>query len=171
MAEPFVAEIRIMPFDFAPRGWAFCSGDVMAIDQHTTLFTLLGTTYGGDGETTFALPNLNGKSPLGEGVGIDLSVRELGGSGGESSVTLVKSEMPFHIHVVQSHGEPGDLRSPQGNSLAVSTDAHVYGRTADALLDTSSVKNEGGGMAHNNMQPYLTLSFCIALLGVVPERP
>jgi microcystin-dependent protein len=177
MADPFVAEIRIFPFNFAPKGWAFCNGQLLPISQNTALFSLLGTTYGGDGKSTFALPNLQGSSAMHPGQGQGLSLRDLGQIGGSEFVTLLISEIPFHAHTV------GRASSAQGDSVTPSNSVWATaaaGRGAAALYaDAPTAKvNElfslapaGGSLPHNNMQPYLTLNFCIALQGVFPARP
>lgn len=172
MSNPFVAEIRIYPFNFAPKGWAFCDGQIMPISQNTALFSLLGTTYGGDGKATFALPDLQGSSPLQPGQGSGLSWRDLGEVGGRENVTLLAAEMPFHSHTVGSGGA-ADTAAPAGAAWAAATAATnqpLYGdpagpTTAGLLFDKS-----GSDLPHNNMQPYLTLNFCIALQGVYPSR-
>ena len=177
MADPFVAEIRIFPFTFAPTGWAFCDGQLMPISQNTALFSLLGTTYGGDGKSTFALPDLQGSAPMHPGQGQGLSLRDLGQIGGSETVTLLQSEMPAHAHGVgRARAEAGDSQFP-GNAVWAMAGA---GRGAAALyiagpatgkVDQFSLAPTGGGLPHNNMQPYLTLNFCIALQGVFPQRP
>lgn len=170
MADPFVAEIRIMPYNFAPSRWAFCSGQLLPIAQNTALFSLLGTYYGGDGKSTFALPNLNGSVPIGAGDGPGLTSRFLGESGGQNAISLLSSEMPAHTHGVQAHAEPGELRMPKGSALAVSTEANVYGASGNVQMNAETVAVTGQGLSHNNMQPYLVLNFCIALQGVFPAR-
>jgi microcystin-dependent protein len=171
MADPFVAEIRMFGFNFAPRGWATCDGQILPIAQNTALFSLLGTTYGGDGRTNFALPNLQSAFAIGQGQGPGLSNRLLGDSGGAASVTLQTSEMPPHTHGLMSTASPTS-GSPTGASLApTATGASAYripGATAamapDALLAS------GGSQPHENRQPYLGMLFCIALQGVFPPR-
>lgn len=171
MSDQFVAEIRIVPYTFAPSGWAFCSGQILPLSQNTALFSLLGTNYGGDGQSNFALPNLNGNVPIGAGQGQGLSERDLGETGGVESVTLLASEIPVHSHSLQAHAEPGDLRAPMGSALAISTDANVYGAAGNnVLMSASAVGVAGQGLPHSNLQPYLTVSFCIALQGIFPPR-
>lgn len=177
MADPFVAEIRIFPFNFAPKGWAFCDGQLLPISQNTALFSLLGTTYGGDGKSTFALPDLQGNVPLHPGQGPGLSLYDLGQTGGTETVTLLTSEMPIHFHTVgMANAGNGDNVSPVANTWASVPSGrgflntyHTGPPTAKVLADV--ILPAGGGLPHTNMQPYLTLNFCIALQGVFPARP
>lgn len=174
MADPFVAEIRIFPFNFAPRGWAFCNGQLLPISQNTALFSLLGTTYGGDGKATFALPNLQGSTPMHPEQGPGLSYHVLGEVGGSRTVTLLQSEMPAHTHAAMVSGEDGDLRVPTPDRLlARSTDGFAYAPAnsgSEVPLAPQALAPTGGSSPHNNMQPYLTVNFCIALQGVFPPR-
>jgi microcystin-dependent protein len=172
MADPFVAEIRIFPFNFAPRGWAFCDGQLLPISQNTALFSLLGTTYGGDGKSTFALPNLQGAAAMHPGQGQGLSLRDLGEMAGSRTVTLIQSEMPVHAHTLNAQNAPGDTSLPAGDAYARVIGATPYRPPggAQALLAHQAVTPVGGDQPHNNMQPYLTLNFCIALQGVFPPR-
>ncbi len=174
MSDQFVAEIRIFPFNFPPKGWAFCDGQLMPISQNTALFSLLGTTYGGDGKSTFALPNLQGRTPMQQGQGAGLQERVLGEMGGVDSVTLLTSEMPAHNHALRASVEPGDntVPSPQ-MALGVSAGATAYVSGTPNLqpMSTSALPPAGGSVPHTNMQPYLTMSFCIALQGIFPPRP
>ena len=175
MSDQFLAEIRIFPFNFPPTGWAFCSGQIMPISQNTALFSLLGTTYGGDGKSTFALPDMQGNAPMQPGQGQGLSLRDLGEMSGVESITLLASEMPVHTHTVNDMSDPGTLqvpapdrilaRSSAGNAYQTNTTANLQAMAPQALALA------GGGLPHNNMQPYLTLSFCIALQGIFPQRP
>jgi microcystin-dependent protein len=172
--DPFVAEIRIFPFNFAPRGWAFCDGQILPISQNTALFSLLGTIYGGDGKSTFALPNLQGSAPMHPDQGPGLSLRDLGEAGGVESVTLLESEIPSHSHTLRASSDDGDLKAPTANrSLARSIGGFMYQSPPSNLVPMSAaaLTPAGGGLPHNNMQPYLTLNFCIALQGVFPQRP
>lgn len=171
MADPFVAEIRIFPFNFAPKGWAFCDGQLLPLSQNTALFSLLGTTYGGNGKSNFALPNLQGSVALHYGQGPGLSLRDLGETGGSATVTLLESEIPAHTHNVSADNDFGTTNNPANAYLAQPATGNVYG-TADNLGSPAppSVSFVGGGFPHNNMQPYLVLNFCIALQGVFPPR-
>lgn len=175
MADPFVAEIRIFPFNFAPKGWAFCNGQLMPISQNTALFSLLGTTYGGDGKSTFALPDMQGNVPLGEGQGQGLSERFLGEMSGSETVTLLTSEIPVHSHGLMSDNEDeADLEQPSPEvTLARSKGGFAYNPATSPLTNLAfqALPPAGGGLPHNNMMPYLTLNFCIALQGVFPPRP
>lgn len=173
MADPFVAEIRIYPFNFAPRGWAFCDGQLLPISQNTALFSLIGTTYGGDGRSTFGLPNLQGRAVMHPGQGPGLSLRDLGETGGAETVTLLQSEMPTHTHALMASNEIGEDRKAVGEAMARSTGGALYGPVpgAPVALAPSAVAPAGGGLPHNNLMPYLTLNFCIALQGVFPPRP
>jgi microcystin-dependent protein len=173
MTDPFVAEIRIFPFNFAPRGWAFCDGQIMPISQNTALFSLLGTTYGGDGRTTFALPDLQGRVPVHPGQGPGLSPRDLGEQGGSETVTLLQSEIPAHTHALAASAAAGVARSPSGELFAnesggVNSYAPLGAPTA--LLAAAACAAAGGDQPHNNLAPYLTVNFCIALQGIFPPR-
>jgi microcystin-dependent protein len=171
MADPFVAEIRIFPFNFAPKGWAFCDGQILPISQNTALFALLGTVYGGDGKSTFALPNLQGSVPVHPGQGPGLSEYDLGEIGGTESVTLLESEMPFHNHTVMADtGDPADTTNPGPNVTFAQASAAFYQPASNTNLAFQALSIAGGSLPHNNMQPYLTLNFCIALQGVFPPR-
>jgi microcystin-dependent protein len=175
MADPFVAEIRIYPFNFAPKGWAFCDGQLLPISQNTALFSLLGTTYGGDGKSTFALPDMQGNSPMHPGQGPGLSLHDLGETGGSETVTLLESEIPAHTHSLNAQGAPADTNVPVGFSIARVIGATPYLPPAGApplvAMSDNALPPAGGDQPHNNMQPYLTLNFCIALQGVFPARP
>lgn len=173
MADPFVAEIRIFPFNFAPRGWAWCDGQLLPLSQNTALFSLLGTTYGGNGKSNFALPDLQGRVPMHPGQGPGLSLHDLGEASGTETVSLLESEIPAHTHTLRAHDlDLGELNAPASNrSLAKSANATAY--TAAANLVTmydGSLAPAGGDQPHNNMMPYLTFYFCIALQGVFPPR-
>jgi len=173
--DPFVAEIRIFPFNFAPKGWAFCDGQILPLSQNTALFSLLGTTYGGDGKSNFALPDMQGNAPMHPGQGPGLSLHDLGEIGGSETVTLLESEIPAHNHNIATHNlDAGGLQNPaptvllaksaQGNAYQTNTSANLTQLAFQALAPA------GGDQPHNNMQPYLTLNFCIALQGVYPPR-
>lgn len=175
MSDPFVAEIRIFPFNFAPSGWAFCNGQLMPISQNTALFSLLGTKYGGDGKATFALPDLQGRAAMHPGQGSGLSLlHDLGEQGGSDQVTLLQSDIPSHVHTLQAAGN----NATQGtltNNVALGTTAGgalYQTQTGSNLVPMSAnaLAPVGGGLPHNNMQPYLTLNFCIALQGIFPQR-
>jgi microcystin-dependent protein len=173
MADPFIAEIRIFPFNFAPKGWAMCNGQLIPISQNTALFSLLGTTYGGDGKSTFALPDLRGSAAMDPGQGPGLSNRQLGETGGSATVTLLESEVPAHSHQAIGNNQIGDSPVPAGNALARLGSLNTYQTVSNANLVAmapQSLPPAGGGLPHNNLQPYLTLLFCIALQGVFPAR-
>lgn len=164
MAEPFLSEIRLMGFGFAPRGWAKCDGQTMPINQNQALFSLLGTNYGGNGQTTFGLPDLRTRVPIHGG-----PAQPLGETGGEQAHSLVNVELPEHTHAVNASPELGDATEPDANVLASASG--LYGRPAALTpLDPSSVEDVGGRRAHANMQPFLTLNFCIALQGLFPSQ-
>ncbi len=171
MADPFVAEIRIMACNFAPTGWAFCNGQLLPISQNTALFSLLGTYYGGNGQSTFGLPDLQGRAPMHQGQGPGLSSRFLGEEGGVETVTLIQSEIPVHNHNIMTVNDIGDTNQPTGNSLSRSSGASVYGTAGgNAMLAVTALGVTGSSFPHNNMQPYLALNFVIALQGVYPPR-
>ena len=174
MADPFVAEIRIFPFNFAPRGWAWCDGQLLPLSQNTALFSLLGTTYGGNGKSNFALPDLQGRAPMHPGQGPGLSLHDLGETGGSETVTLLESEIPAHSHAMRANTDFADLQVPSpARSLARSQNASAYQSTTNQSLVSlapEAVAAAGGDQPHNNLQPYLTFYFCIALQGVFPPR-
>ena len=165
MAEPFLSEIRMMSFNFPPKGWAFCNGQLLPINQNQALFALLGTTYGGNGQTNFALPDLRGRTPVHVGNG-----HTLGERAGEQAHTVSLTELPQHLHQVNGSATTGDTAVPTGDVLA-DTPAQIYSSPANLTsLQPGTVTNVGGGQAHENMQPYLTINFCIALQGIFPSR-
>jgi microcystin-dependent protein len=171
--DPFVAEIRIFPFNFAPKGWAWCNGQILPISQNTALFSLLGTTYGGDGKSTFALPDMQGNSPMHPGQGPGLSLHDLGETGGSETVTLLESEIPSHVHTLRAFNDVGEDRIPTPDeALARSTGGLLYGPDSGAqvMMAFNALTPAGGDQPHNNMQPYLTCYFNIALQGVFPPR-
>src|ERR1043166_1458749 len=176
LMDPFVAEIRIFPFNFAPKGWAWCDGQLMPISQNTALFSLLGTTYGGDGKSTFALPDLEGSAPMHPGQGPGLSLHDLGETGGSETVSLLESEIPSHPHVMNAANIPSDQAAPTATrSMARWVNAFAYvpdvnPQPALAGMSDSTLTPAGGDQPHNNMQPYLTFYFNIALQGVFPPR-
>ena len=165
MSTPFMGELRIVSFNFAPRGWAFANGQQLPINQNQALFSLLGTTFGGNGQTTFALPNLQGRTPIHVGSG-----HTLGEQGGEQAHTLSISELPTHTHVLNGTSNAA-VNTPSNTSvLGKSAPQAAYGAPANLTpMDAGSIANAGGSQAHMNMQPYLTLSFCIALQGIFPS--
>lgn len=169
MTDPFVAEIRIFPFTFAPTGWAFCNGQLLPISQNTALFSLLGTTYGGDGKSTFALPDLQGRAPMHTGQGVGLSLRDLGESSGAETVALSQAEMPAHSHALQASSTAGDRPDPTGSYTGTGISLYAPASALGAM-DSGALAPAGGSAPHNNMQPYLTFNFCIALQGVFPQR-
>ncbi len=172
MSEPFLAQIQIFGFNFAPQGWALCAGQIMAISQNTALFSLLGTTYGGDGKTNFALPNLKGRVPIHSGQGPGLTLRDLGEQAGEEFVTLLTSEIPAHNHSATCNPAVGTSYDPAGNVWchdAGETNEYSSGNPA-GQMSPNALTPSGGGQPHNNMQPYLVLNYCIALVGIFPAR-
>lgn len=173
MSDPFIAEVRIFPFRFAPTGWAFCAGQLLPISQNTALFSLLGTTYGGDGKSTFALPNLEGSIPMHPDQGNGLSMHFLGEASGSDSVTLLESEMATHNHTLGVWpGDPADHYNPSGMTLARSNNGNAWAApSALTPMAVNMVAPNGGSLPHNNLMSYLTLNFCIALQGAFPARP
>ncbi len=176
MADQFVGEIRIFAGNFAPNGWAFCDGQLMPISQNTALFSLLGTMYGGNGKTNFALPNLQGNAPLGPGQGPGLSDRIQGEVGGAEVVTLVATEMPSHTHTAMSDSGTGDQEIPTNNVWSTTKvgrqAANLYASNTSGNVNMSptALSAAGNGLPHNNLPPYLTLNFIIALQGIYPPR-
>lgn len=171
MSEPFLAEIRIVGFTFAPRGWAFCDGQILTITQNQSLYSLLGTTYGGDGRTTFALPELRGRTPMHVGTGFE-STYTLGQKAGEETHSVSVAEMPAHNHVLQANSSAADVRVPNDNVFA-NADVNAFRSAAGATAQSmhpGTLLPAGGGQAHENMSPYLALNFCIALQGLFPSR-
>lgn len=171
MSEPFLAEVRMVGFNFAPRGWAFCDGQILPINQNQSLYSLLGTTYGGDGRTSFALPDLRGRVPIHVGRSNGGESHQEGQKSGEETHTLSANEMPQHTHVLQATNAPGII--DEGNSTTVMGQAggNLYGDFGTAIaMGSGSIANVGGGQAHENMQPYLAVNFCIALQGLFPSR-
>jgi microcystin-dependent protein len=174
MSDQFVAEIRIFPFNFPPTGWAFCDGQLLPISQNTALFSLLGTFYGGDGKSTFALPDMQGNAPMQSGQGQGLSERFIGELSGSESITLLVSEIPLHTHQLMVSAEIGDVQTPTvDTALARSGGGSAYTTGVANLVQLApqALAPAGGSLPHNNMQPYLTLNFCIALQGIFPQRP
>jgi microcystin-dependent protein len=179
---PYLSEIRIMAFNFPPKGWAFCNGQLMSISQNTALFSLLGTTYGGDGRSTFGLPNLQASVPIQQGQGPGLTQRDLGESSGEPTVTLVQPEMPQHSHTLNATTTTGTTATAAGSQLALATAgggkgsaaqvANFYSSktTGNTPMSPNAIGLAGGNQPHNNLMPYLGLNFCIALQGIYPSR-
>lgn len=173
MSEPFIAEIRIFAGNFAPRGWAFCDGQLLPISQNTALFSLIGTTYGGDGRSTTALPDLQGRAPMHAGRGPGLTDRRLGQKGGTTTVTLLEAQMPGHNHSLLAANARAGVGSPNGNALNRSIGETVYQSpvtSTPANMASQMIGNQGGSQSHDNMQPYLALNFIIALVGLYPSR-
>jgi microcystin-dependent protein len=177
VSDPFVAEIRMFGFNFAPMGWAFCNGQLLPISQNTALFSLIGTFYGGDGKSTFALPNLQGSAPLQAGQGPGLSERFVGESGGEPVVTLIHAEMPSHSHPLGCATASGTSANPAGGVWAAGKVGRqavsLYAPAVGALpqpMNPAAVNVAGGDQPHNNMPPYLVVNFCIAMQGIFPPR-
>lgn len=164
MGTPYLAEIRIVSFNFPPKGWAFCNGQLLPINQNQALFSILGTTYGGNGQTTFALPNFQGRVPVHSGDGINL-----GESSGETAHTLTVLEMPSHTHAPQANSGPANSGTPV-NSTWGANSSQPYAATADVTLKTGALNSIGGGQPHQNLQPYLVLNFIIALQGIFPSQ-
>lgn len=165
MSEPFLAEIRMVGFNFAPRGWAFCDGQILPINQNQSLYSLLGTTYGGDGRTSFALPDLRGRTPIHKD-----SEHPLGQKDGAETITLTSAQIPSHSHALNASRTAGDSRSSANNVLASSALYRPYDAGRSVSIRSGSITNTGGNQAHNNMQPYSTIGFTIALQGLFPSR-
>ena len=176
MSEPFIGEIRMFAGNFPPRGWQFCQGQLLSIAQNTALFSILGTTYGGNGQTTFALPDLRGRYPMQPGQGPGLSPRTLGEQGGSETVTLLTNQMPAHTHSHVASGAQGDQVTPEGHFNAVLVDPNtqtplnLYGGTPSTTMNPASIGAAGGSQPHNNMSPFLCVNFIIALEGIYPSR-
>lgn len=170
--EPFLGQIQMFGFNFAPRGWAFCEGQLLPISQNSALFSLLGTTYGGDGRTTFALPDLKGRVAMHFGNGAGLSNRPIGQKGGDETHTLTAAQMPSHTHTANCHAGGGDGNTPVAKfwSKDLGTQSGTYHTAADETMAPTALANTGGSQSHNNMQPFLVINFCIALQGVFPSR-
>jgi microcystin-dependent protein len=169
--DPFVAEIRIFGFNFPPRGWAYCNGQLLPISQNTALFSLLGTTYGGNGMSTFALPDMQGNAPMHPGDGSGLSNYVLGEMGGSETVTLLESEMAAHPHAMQGVEDDGTFKTPANMYLGGGNAIYIGPNPAvNTQMAFQALQPQGGDQPHNNMMPYLTLNFCIAMQGVFPPR-
>lgn len=170
MSEPFLAEIKMFGGNFAPRGWAFCQGQILSIAQNTALFSLLGTTYGGNGQTTFALPDLRGRYPMQPGQGPGLSPRTLGEQGGSESVTLITNQMPAHNHLLNASTEDAGVKNPTGQVLATTTAPTYATGPINATMNPAAIGANGGSQPHNNMSPFLCINYIIALEGIYPSR-
>ncbi len=172
MSEPFIAEIRIFAGNFAPRGWAFCDGQLLPISQNTALFSLIGTTYGGDGRTTTALPNMQGRTPMHPGRGPGLTSRRLGQRGGTEMVSLSEAQMPNHTHQMHAVGRPAEDNDPANLYTGVTPGNNLYRVSPTSTVDLASqmLPDAGGSQPHNNLQPFLTMNFIIALTGLYPSR-
>lgn len=170
MSDPFLGEIRLLPYNFAPKGWAFCSGQLLPINQNQALFSLLGTTYGGDGRTTFALPDLRGRVPISSGTGPGLSNYALGEQSGSENNTITVSQLPSHSHPVQASAAAAALKTPAG-AVPGKTKGKTYDAATDGtVMDPATIGPTGGGQPFRVVQPLLTLNFCIALQGIFPSR-
>jgi microcystin-dependent protein len=171
VSEPFVGEIRMFGFNFPPQGWAFCDGQLLSISQNAALFSLLGTTYGGDGVSNFALPDLRSRVPVSQGQGEGLSSYAEGQAGGTETVTLGPAQMPAHTHAVSASSSPAASERPAGRVLARSPDhSYIPEPDTDTVMNAKMIGEAGNSQPHDNIQPYLVLNFCIALQGVFPAR-
>jgi microcystin-dependent protein len=169
MSQPFIGEVRMSGFNFAPRGWATCSGQLLQIAQNQALFALLGTTFGGNGQTTFALPDLRSRTPIHWGAGPGLPNVQLGESAGTETVTLTAQQIPQHTHTPIAASDAPDATSPAGNRWATSGNV-IFATTQNAAMGATAIGSSGGSQPHSNIQPYLALNFCIALQGIFPSR-
>lgn len=171
MSEAFIGEIRMFGGNFAPRGWAFCDGQLLAISENDALFSLLGTTYGGDGRTTFGLPDLRGRVPIHQGSGPGLSPRSMGSRFGSENETLTVNQLPSHSHPLQASSEPANSSNPQGQVLAEAGSDRVYRSAApDVSMAPTAISRVGGSQSHTNMMPFQCVNFIIALFGVFPSQ-
>jgi microcystin-dependent protein len=171
MSEPFFGEIRMFAGNFAPSGWSLCDGQLLSISQNDALFSLLGTIYGGDGETTFGLPDLRGRIPIHAGSGPGLSPRQLGAKSGAENVTITTNQLPSHTHTVKGTNDASNSTEPAGRVPASSTSIDLYVNTAPTVdFNASAVPGVGGNQSHNNLMPYLCINFIIALFGIYPSR-
>ncbi len=173
MSEPFIGEIRMFGGNFPPRGWQFCQGQLLSIAQNTALFSILGTTYGGNGQTTFALPDLRGRYPMQPGQGPGLSPRTLGEQGGSETVTLISTQMPAHNHSLNVSSQQGEAETPVGTVLAADNNAQILNYRAspiDGTMNPAAIGVAGGSQPHNNMSPFLCVNFIIAMEGIYPSR-
>ena len=171
MSEPFVGEIRMFAGNFAPRGWAFCDGQLLAVSQNDALFSLFGTIYGGDGRTTFGLPDMRGRIPLHQGSGPGLSPRRLGAKAGEENVTLTVNQLASHSHDLNASKQPANQASPTGRVLATGVGVRFYREQAqDVDMASAMVANTGGSRSHTNLMPALCVNFIVSLFGIYPSR-
>jgi microcystin-dependent protein len=172
MAEPFVGEIRMFAGNFAPRNWAFCDGQLLTVSQNDALFSLLGTIYGGDGRTTFGLPDMRGRIPIHAGTGPGLSPRSLGSKGGLENVTLTANQLPSHSHATGALSKPGDSGNPQNRLWAATSGSPAFysADSPDEMMDPNTLTGKGGSQSHSNLMPFLCVHFIIALFGVYPSR-
>ena len=172
MAQPYIGEIRMFAGNFAPAGWAFCEGQLLPISENETLFILIGTTYGGDGQTTFALPDLRGRIPIHMGTGPGLNTRNLAESGGTEELTLTVNQIPVHGHTFNGSVSSADALSPSGNVIASPTSLDLYrpGSTPDQSMAANVLASTGGSQPHNNLQPFLCVSFIISFFGIFPSQ-
>jgi microcystin-dependent protein len=169
--DPFLGEVRSFGFNFAPKGWALCNGQLLSIAQNTALFSLLGTTYGGNGITTFGLPDLQGRAPMGFGQSPGLSPRDLGEEGGQESVSLLSSEIPAHTHTAMCNSGDGNQYDPAGHFWAQDAAGNAeYGTTGGSAMNAAALMTSGESTPHTNLQPYLVINYCIALQGIFPSR-
>ena len=170
-AQPFIGQIMVFAGNFAPQGWAQCNGQLMPISQYDALFSLIGTTYGGDGQTTFALPDLRSRVPIHQGQGPGLSGYVIGQNGGAEAVTLLTTQLPVHTHPAMGNSDAGTNTDPTGGVWASgSTSTYIAGASANTNMNPTSISGSGGGQPHDNMLPFLTLNFCIALEGIYPSQ-
>ncbi|WP_299866464.1 tail fiber protein [uncultured Hoeflea sp.] len=171
MSEPFVGEIRMFAGNFAPRGWAFCDGQLLAVSQNDALFSLLGTIYGGDGRTTFGLPDMRGRLPIHAGQGPGLSERRLGAKGGAENVTLTVNQLPSHTHTPEASTNPATTPNPGNAVIAAGNAIEMFtADAADGNFSSNAITNVGGSRSHTNLMPYLCIHFIIALVGIYPSR-
>jgi len=167
MATPYISEIKLVAFGYAPQGWAFCNGQILSIQQNQALFSLIGTSFGGNGIQTFALPNLQGRAVLGQGnSGISYTVGEIGG---EANVTITAQQLPAHNHLIQGVSATANLKPAAGNACAVSSD-NPFASSGNTAMNPATVSSVGGGQSHSNMPPYLVMNYIIALVGIFPSR-
>ncbi len=169
--DPFIGQIMLFGGNFCPRGWTAAEGQLLSISTNTALFSLYGTTYGGDGRTTFGLPDLRGRVPIGQGTGAGLSTYGEGQRGGQETVTLSEAQLPAHTHTLNADNDGGDSDTPSGNHLGSERRSDIYSTdTSDASMNSGAIATTGGGLAHENRPPYLAMRYCVALTGIYPSR-